>query len=93
MEPTIDGAPYRVRLTDALRQRFGAEPPEGFVPAQTAARRLGVSRQRIWQRIRDGELEAFHISRGQDRGLYVRLDERAAFLPGLFDDAPCDAEE
>ena len=92
-EPTIDGAPYRIRLTDALRQRFGAEPPEGFVPAQTAARRLGVSRQRIWQRIRDGELEAFHISRGQDRGLYVRLDEKAALLPGLFDDAPRNSEE
>ena len=87
-EPTIAGAPCRIRLTAALRQRFGAEPPEGFVPAQAAARRLGVSRQRIWQRIRDGELEAFHISRGQDRGLYVRLDEQAASLPGLFDGAP-----
>ena len=92
-EPAIDGAPCRIRLTDALRQRFGAEPPEGFAPARTAARRLGVSRQRIWQRIRDGELEAFHITRGQDRGLYVRLDGQAGSLPGLFDDAPCDAEE
>lgn len=92
-ELTVDGAPLRIRLTDALRQRFGTEPPEGFVPARTAARRLGVSRQRIWQRIRDGELEAFHISRGQDRGLYVRLDEQTAFLPGLFDDAPCHREE
>ena len=92
-EPAIDGAPCRIRLTDALRQRFGAEPPEGFAPARTAARRPGVSRQRIWQRIRDGEPEAFHITRGQDRGLYVRLDGQAGSLPGLFDDAPCDAEE
>lgn len=87
-EPTIAGAPCRIRLTAAVRQHFGTEPPEGFVPAQTAARRLGVSRQRIWQRIRDGELEAFHISRGQERGLYVRLDEQTACLPGLFDAAP-----
>ena len=91
-EPTIDGAPCRIRLADALRQRFRAEPPEGFVPARTAARRLGAGRQRIWQRIRDGELQACHITRGPDRGLHVRLGEAAASLPGLFEDAPDDPE-
>ena len=91
-EPTLAGAPCRIRLSAALRQRFGSEPPDGFVPARTAAKRLGVSRQRIWQRIRDGELEAFHISRGQGRGLYVRLDDQAAAGPGLFDAAPSRSE-
>ena len=92
-EPAIAGAPCRIRLTDALRQRFCTEPPEGFVPAQTAARRLGVSRQRIWQRIRDGDLQACHINRGPDRGLHVRLDEAAASLPGLFEDVPDNPED
>lgn len=92
-EPAIAGAPCRIRLTDALRQRFCAEPPDGFVPAQTAARRLGVSRQRIWQRIRDGDLQARHITRGPDRGLHVRLDEAAESLPGLFEVVPGNAED
>ena len=91
-EPTLAGAPCRIRLTDALRQRFRAEPPEGFVPARMAARRLGVSRQRIWQRIRDGDLQACHINRGPDRGLFVQLGESAASLPGLFADVPDNPE-
>ena len=91
-EATIAGAPCRIRLSAALRQRFGSEPPEGCVPAQTAAKRLGVSRQRIWQRIRDEELEALHISRGPGRGLYVRLNAQADSGPGLFDAAPSRSE-
>ena len=58
------------------------------MPALTAARRFSVSRQRVWQRIRDGDLQACHINRGPDRDLHVQFDEAAASLSGLFEDVP-----
>ena len=83
-EQVAGGAPYRVRMTAQLRAQFCDEPPEGFVSLHAAMRRLGVSRQRVWQRIRCGELEARHIRRGPVKGLYVRVDHEDP-LP-LFDD-------
>ena len=74
-EQMTPGAPYRIRMTEELSQRFSDEPPEGFVSLFAAMRLLGVSRQRIWQRIRDGELESRHIRHGPVKGLYVRLSE------------------
>ena len=44
INPGVDGAPLRVNMTDALRARFRAHPPEGLVPVQIAIQRLGVSR-------------------------------------------------
>ena len=65
-------------------EQFCDEPPEGFVSLHAAMRRLGVSRQRVWQRIRSGELEARNIRRGPVKGLYVRVGQEDS-LP-LFDD-------
>ena len=81
-EQPAAGAPYRIRMTPELRSQFCDEPPAGFVSLHRAMRRLGVSRQVIWQRIRSGALKARHIRRGSVKGLYVQLgDDR---LP-LFD--------
>ena len=85
-ERVTAGAPYRIRLTDELRQRFCDEVPDNFVPLREAMRLLGVTRQRIWQRIRDKELESKHVRRGKVKGLYVRLEAGAATgpcLPGM----------
>ena len=41
INPGVDRAPLRVKMTDALRARFRAQPPEGFVPVQIAIQRLG----------------------------------------------------
>lgn len=85
-ERVTAGAPYRIRLTEELRQRFCDEVPDQFVPLREAMRLLGVTRQRIWQRIRDRELESKHVRRGKVKGLYVRVEvEEAAgpCLPGL----------
>ena len=83
-EQVTPGAPYRIRITDDLRRRFCDEPPAGFVSLHAAMHRLGVTRQRIWQRIRDGELQARHIRRGPVKGLYVHLEEeRMPLLEGL----------
>ena len=82
----VEGAPLRVRMTDGLRARFRPEVPAGFVPVATAVRRLRVTRQTIWARIRAGRLESCHVTHGSRRGLYVRLPEEPR-LP-LFDSPP-----
>ena len=73
INPGVDGAPLRVSMTDALRARFRAQPPEGFVPVQVAMQRLGVSRQTIWNRVRAGALASCHVTHGSKRGLYVEI--------------------
>lgn len=77
-QPGVEGAPLRVLMTDELRARFRPEVPSGFVPVATATRRLGVTRQTIWNRIKAGQLASCHVTRGSQRGLYVRLQEAAA---------------
>ncbi|MGE5946361.1 MAG: helix-turn-helix domain-containing protein [Betaproteobacteria bacterium] len=62
-EQLTPAAPWRIRITDALRARFVDEPGDGFVPVQEATRRLGVSRQTVWQRVKRGELEAVRCGR------------------------------
>ena len=71
--PGVEGAPLRILMTDELRARFRPQAPEGFVPVATATQRLGVTRQTIWNRIRAGQLESCHVTRGRRRGLHVRL--------------------
>lgn len=46
IDPGVDGAPFRVRMTEELRARFRPQAPEIFVPVRDAAQRLGVSRRR-----------------------------------------------
>ncbi len=74
-EQPASGAPYRIRMTPELRSQFCDEPPAGFVSLHRAMKRLGVSRQVIWQRIRSGALKARHIRRGSVKGLYVQLGD------------------
>ena len=63
-------------MTDALRARFRAQPPEGSVPVQVAMQRLGVSRQTIWNRVRAGALASCHVTHGSKRGLYVEIADQ-----------------
>ena len=79
INPGVDGAPLRVSMTDALRARFRAQPPEGFVPVQVAMQRLGVSRQTIWNRARAGALASCHVTHGSKRGLYVEIADEKRF--------------
>ncbi len=90
-EPAKVGAGMRVRLTAQLRERFCESCPEGYVPAAQARRAMGVSRQRQWQQICEGALEAKQIVRGSEKGLYVKWDdqpsqERLPFEPSEEDD-------
>jgi hypothetical protein len=81
-EQLTPGAPWRIRMTDDLRARFVEEASDRFVPIVDAMRVLGVSRQTVLQRVRRGELEAVHVSRGRRKGLRIKVPDT---LPGLFD--------
>lgn len=47
-----------------------------------AMRRLGVSRQTVWQRVKRGELEALHVTRGRQKGLRIKVIEKQTELFG-----------
>jgi DNA invertase Pin-like site-specific DNA recombinase len=72
-EQLTPGAPWRIRLTDGLKARFDGEPGEGFLPMREAMRALGVSRQTVLQRVKRGELEAVHVTRGRQKGLRIKV--------------------
>ena len=69
VDPGVEGAPLRVRMTNKVRSRFRPEVPEGFVSVATATRCLGVTRQTIWNRVRAGRMESCHVTHGRQRGL------------------------
>ena len=75
------GAPWRIRMTDALRARFVEAAPAGSVTMVEATRRLAVTRQTVLQRVKRGELLAVHVCRGRRKGLRIKVPEA---LPDLF---------
>ena len=80
-EQLTPGAPWRIRITDDLRARVAEEAPEGYLTMYQAMRRLGVSRQSVWQRVKRGEIEALHVRRGRQKGLRLKLN---GSQPDLF---------
>jgi DNA invertase Pin-like site-specific DNA recombinase len=81
-EQITPGAPWRIRMSPELRERFVEEAPEGYVPMLDAMRILGISRQTVLQRVKRGELSSLHVRRGRRNGLYIKaLDNQI----GLFD--------
>jgi hypothetical protein len=71
-EQTTPGAPWRIRITDALRSRFVEHSPEGYVVMQDTTRLLGVSRQTVLQRVKRGELDAVLVCHGRRKGLRIK---------------------
>lgn len=71
-EQTTPGAPWRIRLTDEIRARFVPDVPDGYVPLDEAARRLGCARQTVLNKVQHGELDAIHITTGQRKGLRIK---------------------
>lgn len=67
------GAPWQIRITDKLRARFVEEAPAGYLPMLEATLKLKVSRQTVLQRVKRGELEAVHVSRGRRKGLRIKV--------------------
>jgi len=81
-EQVTPGAPWRIRLTEALKARFTASADEGFITMQEATRALGVTRQTVLQRVKRGEIQAAHVTKGGKVGLRLKLPDRH---PTLFD--------
>jgi hypothetical protein len=81
-EQLTPGAPWRIRITEDLRKLLVDTAPPDYVPVAEAMRRLGVSRQTVWQRVKSGELEAVRVREGKRKGLRIRVVDPPA---GLFD--------
>ena len=84
-EQLTPGAPWRIRITDQLRNQFVDDGPPGWLAMLEATRALGVSRQAVLQRVNRGELEAVHVRSGRRKGLRIRVNTGD---PSLFDDTP-----
>ena len=84
-EQLTPGAPWRIRMTDELRDRFVDDTPPGWLAMLEATHALGVSRQTILQRVKRGELEAVHVRSGRRKGLRIKVNRPD---PGLFEMAP-----
>jgi excisionase family DNA binding protein len=83
-EQTTPGAPWRIRLTAEIRARFVADVPDGHVPLDEAARRLGCARQTVLNKVQHGELDAIQVTNGQRKGLRIKVP--AAPLDQLLND-------
>jgi DNA invertase Pin-like site-specific DNA recombinase len=79
-EQLTSGAPWRIRLTDDLIAKFNGDAGEGFMPMREAMRALGVSRQTVLQRVKRGELEARHVTKGKQKGLRLKVLTRQSEL-------------
>jgi excisionase family DNA binding protein len=81
-EQITPGAPWRIRIDQALRDRIQPEAPEGWLGLNDAAKALGVARQTVLHRVQRGELQAVHVNRGRRKGLRINVKRNQ---PGLFD--------
>jgi DNA invertase Pin-like site-specific DNA recombinase len=70
-EQLTPGAPWRIRLTPAVRALFTDQAPDGWLPMLEATLAYGVSRQTIMQRVKDGRLRAVHLHTGRRKGLRI----------------------
>jgi DNA invertase Pin-like site-specific DNA recombinase len=72
-EQITPGSPWRIRLTDELRNMLVDHTPDGWVAIQYATRALGVSRQTVLQHVKRGELRAVLTRTGRRKGLRIEL--------------------
>ena len=81
-EQMTDGAPWRIRIDQALRDKIRPEVPDGWLALDEAATALGVSRQTVLHRVQRGELAAVYVNRGRRKGLRIQVEHDQV---GLFD--------
>jgi hypothetical protein len=79
-EQVTPGAPWRIRLTEPLKARFSETAGQDFVTMQEATRALGVTRQTVLHRVKRGEIEAAHVTKGGKIGLRIKVIDRQARL-------------
>ena len=81
-EQITPGAPWRIRIDQALRDRIRPEVPDGWLGLEEAATALGVARQTVLHKVQRGELQAVHVNRGRRKGLRIQVKPDQH---GLFD--------
>jgi excisionase family DNA binding protein len=81
-EQLTAGAPWRIRIDQAVRDKVVPAVPDGWVGLDEAANILGVARQTVLHKVQRGELQAVHVNRGQRKGLRINVSSDHA---GLFD--------
>jgi len=72
-EQTTEHAPWRIRLTDEVRERFVPTVPDGYVKLDEAARQLGVARQTVLNQVRARRRKAVMVIEGKRRGLRIEI--------------------
>jgi DNA invertase Pin-like site-specific DNA recombinase len=72
-EQTTPNAPWRIRLTDEIRQQFVPDVPEGFVGLNDAAKLLGCAKQTVLHKVQRGELQAIQVTNGRRKGLRIKV--------------------
>jgi excisionase family DNA binding protein len=80
----MPAAPWRIRVTDELKQRIVPDAPTGWVRLEEAAARLGRSKQTILHWVQSGKLRSVQVVAGKRRGLRIELSGQEN---GLFADA------
>jgi excisionase family DNA binding protein len=81
-EQLTAGAPWRIRIDQAVRDRITPTVPEGWVGLADAAKALGVARQTVLHKVQRGELDAVHVNQGRRKGLRINVNTKQ---DGLFD--------
>ena len=81
-EQLTPGAPWQIRITQALRDKIRPDIPDGWLPLDQAAKVLGVARQTVLHKVQHGELAAVHVTSGRRKGLRIQVGHDQ---PALFD--------
>jgi Recombinase/Recombinase zinc beta ribbon domain/Helix-turn-helix domain len=86
-EQATPGAPWRIVLTEVIRQRLaGGEAPTGWVRLTDAARRLGLSKSHVAYLVKAGKLPAVHATVGKRRCWRINISSATCGRqPALFD--------
>ena len=88
-EQTAEHAPWRIRLTPEVRERFVPTVPDGYLKLDDAARQLGVARQTVLNQVRAGGRRAIQVVEGKRRGLRIEIPRpRSAAAPRRAADSP-----
>jgi DNA invertase Pin-like site-specific DNA recombinase len=80
-EQLTPGAPWHIRIDQALRDKIRPEVPDGWLSLDAAAKTLGIARQTVLNKVQRGELRAVHVNRGRRKGLRIQVKQEQA---GLF---------
>jgi hypothetical protein len=79
------GGPWHIRVDEHLRAKLVPDLPTGWLGLNDAARALGVARQTVLDRIKRGELNAIHVTRGRRSGLAIEIPTSQPQYARLFD--------